>query len=201
MLELRKVAITGGISSGKSLVCRYLKEMGSYVADADEIVHQLLTPETDLGKQTIALLGSDVVVKGKIDRGRVAKRVFANPKLLRSLENLLHPTVYEKIENAFIEQQQKHPETPLFAAEVPLLFETGGEVFFDYTIAVVADREKCWERYRNATGYEREDFNRRMARQLGDSEKAQRADFVIHNEGTPEQLKQQVKSLFDKLRV
>ncbi|MGA8164850.1 MAG: dephospho-CoA kinase [Waddliaceae bacterium] len=200
MLILKKVAVTGGISSGKSLVAQFLKDLGAYVVDADEIVHQLLTPDTELGKKIIDLLGKSIVVDGKIDRTRVATKVFLNPKLLQSLEELLHPRVYEEIEEHYQQLTEKAPAATLFVAEIPLLFESGGEDYFDTTVAVIADRELCWERYRKMTGYEREDFNRRMARQLDQHKKAEKADFVLRNDDTKAELRKEVEKLFEILR-
>lgn len=199
MLKLKKVAITGGVSCGKSQVGKVMQDLGAYVVNADQIVHHILTPETELGQKAIELLGSEVLVEGKIDRARTANKVFLNPRLLSSLENLLHPAVYAEIKKQFQEQSEKSNPPRLFVAEVPLLFETGGERFFENTITVIADKEKCWERYRNATGQEREDFNRRMARQMAPEEKAKRADYIIENNGTLEELKQQTTNLFYKL--
>lgn len=196
MLKLKKVAITGGISSGKSQVCRFFAELGATVVVADDIVHQLLTPDTPLGKKVIKLLGTGIIVKDKIDRTRVAKKVFLNPTLLRSLEQLLHPQVYEEIENQYNKISRKNNSPPLFIAEIPLLFETGGEKYFDQTITVTADTETCWERYRKSTGNEREDFSRRRARMLKQEEKAKRADYVIKNNGTMEELRLEVNKLF-----
>ncbi len=199
MLKLKKIAITGGISSGKSQACKILSELGAYTVDSDQIVHKLLTPETDLGKKVIALLGDGIISNGEIERARVAKKVFLNPKLLHSLEKILHPEVYEEIERQYANISRQKSPPLLFVAEIPLLFETGGEKFFDKTVAVIADTEKCWERYRNSTGYEREDFNRRNARQMSQDKKAESADFVIRNNGTTDDLKAEVSNIFDKL--
>lgn len=199
MLKLNKVAVTGGISCGKSLFCKYLSEFGAYVIDSDQIVHHLLNPETELGHEVIKLFGSSVVVDRIIDRTRVAKKAFLNPRLLKSLENLLHPPVYEEINCQYEEICKQKIPPPLFVAEVPLLFESNGDQYFDTTIAVIADRETCWQRYRAKTGHEREDFNRRGARQLNQHEKAERAEYVIHNNETIEELKKETKKLFDSL--
>lgn len=196
---MRKVAITGGVACGKSLVSKYLAELGAIVVDADAIVHQLLTPETQLGKKIIELFGTGIIVNGKISRERIAKKAFLNPKLLRSLEELLHPPVYEEIERRFQNESKKPDAASLFVAEVPLLFESGGEVFFDTTVAVAANREKCWERYRTATGNEREDFDRRMARQLSEDEKAARADYIVRNDGTSKELREGAVNLYNVL--
>ncbi len=199
MLNLKKVAVTGVISSGKSLVCHYLSEFGAYVVDSDKIVHQLLNPNTEVGQQVIELLGPRILKGDTINRSIMAKIVFLNPRLLQSLENLLHPPVYKEINRQYDEVvNQKNPPS-LFVAEVPLLFESGGEKFFDLTIAVVSDLEQCWERYRKNTGHEREDFNRRAACQLSQKEKEAIADIVIHNEGSAESLKNETKKIYDSL--
>jgi dephospho-CoA kinase len=199
MLKLKKVAVTGGISSGKSLVCRYLGEFGAHVVDADQIVHHLLIPDSELGQQVIKLIGPQIVVGEKIDRSKIAKIVFLNPRLLKSLENLLHPRVYEEIERQYDAVRKQKEPPPLFVAEIPLLFETGGDKLFDLTVAVVSPQEICWERYRQKTGHEREDFNRRAACQLTPDQKAKQADIAIHNEGTAEDLKKQTRKIFDLL--
>lgn len=199
MLTLKKVAVTGGLSCGKSLVCKFLGEFGAYVVDADHIVHQLLTPNTEIGDKVVDLLGSDIVVGGQIDRSRVAAKVFHHPTLLRKLESLLHPQVYNEIQRRYEEIRKRNKETSLFVAEIPLLFETEGERFFDATVAVVADSEICWIRYRKSTGYEKEEFNRRMDRQFKQEEKAKRANYIIINNGTETELKSQVKKLYDQL--
>lgn len=199
MLKLKKVAVTGVVSSGKSLVCHYLSEFGAYVVDSDKIVHQLLNPNTTVGQQVVELLGERILEGDKINRSRVAKIVFLNPRLLQSLENLLHPAVYKEISRQYDEVVTQQTPPPLFVAEVPLLFESSGEFFFDTTIAVVSHQEQCWERYRKSTGHEREDFNRRTACQLNQQEKVKRADFVIHNEGSKESLKNETKQIYDLL--
>lgn len=199
MLKLKKVAVTGGISSGKSLVCQYLSEFGAYVVDADKIVHQLLHPETEIGQKVIALLGERIIEKQTISRPRVAKLVFLNPRLLKSLEKLLHPPVYEEINRIYDEVAGRKNPPPLFVAEVPLLFESGGDAYFDKTIAVVSEKEKCWERYRDSTGNEREDFNRRVACQLPQLAKAEKADIVIHNEESLDSLKKKTKTIYESL--
>ena len=199
MLKLKKVAVTGCISSGKSLVCQYLSEFGAYVVDADKIVHQLLNPDTEIGQKVIELLGERVLDKQTINRSRVAKLVFLNPRLLKSLENLLHPPVYEEINRIYDEVSNQDKTPPLFVAEVPLLFESNGDTYFDSTIAVVSDQEQCWERYRASTGNEREDFNRRAACQLPQHIKAEKADIVIRNEGSITSLKKQTKTIYESL--
>lgn len=195
---MRKVAVTGGLSSGKSSVCNCFKELGAYVVSADEIVHQILSSDTNIGQKVINLIGRDIVVNGQIDRSQVAKKVFDNPLLLKSLEKLLHPAVLDEVKKQF-ERVKLEGKAPLFIAEVPLLFETGMEKFFDYTITVVADPERCLKFFLNNTKYDRNEYEKRSTNQLSMAEKEQKADFAIHNNGSIAELKVEVKRIYNRL--
>lgn len=198
MLELGKIAVTGGISCGKSQFCLFLKELGAYVVSTDKIVHQLLSPETDLGKKVIQLLGPEIIKDSKIDRAVVAKKVFTNPKLLTNLEQITHPEVFHEVEKRY-EKCSKEGKHPLFVVEVPLLFEVSSEGRFDATVAVIADESRCIERFQKATGLDKEDYYERMARQLTPEEKAARADFVSYNNGSLEDLYEEAKNVYEKV--
>lgn len=199
MLKLKKVAIIGGLSSGKSSVCRILKELGAYVVSADKIVHQLLSSDTHLGQEIVKLLGSDVLVNQKLDRSRIARIVFHNPKLLIALEELIHPAVYRELDKDYERQRSLSNPPPLFVAEIPLLFESGGKRDYDAVVAVVADLEICRDRFEKATGNDQTEFNKRMARQLSLNEKAMLADYVIMNNGTISDLQQTTRELYQEL--
>lgn len=195
---LRKVAITGGLSCGKSSACRFFKELGAHVVNADEIVHQLLSPNTAIGQQVVALLGADIIVNDHLSRNIIATKVFNNPPLLRSLEKILHPAVMDEIEKQY-QQVVKQGIAKLFIAEIPLLFEIHGEHLFDTTITVIADPQRCRERFQISTTHADNEYERRSAQQLPSEEKAQRADIVINNNGTLDDLRKTIKHLFKQL--
>lgn len=194
---LVKVAVTGGLSSGKSSVCHLFQELGAYVVSADEIVHRLLVPGTELGQQVISLIGPHSVSNQQIDRNKIAMSVFQNPEQLKALEALLHPAVRHEVERLY-QKEAKNTTSPLFVAEIPLLFEAGFAYDFDATIAVIADPKICKERYLQK-GSTAEDYERRASRQLPIEEKAARATYIIDNSRTFEDTRQQVKDLFTKL--
>jgi dephospho-CoA kinase len=198
MLTLKKVAITGGLSCGKSSVCRFFKELGAHVVSADEIVHQLLTPTKKLGQQVISLLGEDIVVNETIDRKIIAKKVFEDRELLLSLEKLIHPAVLSEIEKKY-QQASNQGKIPLFIAEIPLLFEAASESKYDAVISVWSEPEICKKRFVATTGYGEDEYFKRMANQMPADEKAKRADYVINNSGTLEQTRQVVTDLYSKL--
>ena len=200
MLKLRKIAITGGLSCGKSSVCRFLKELGAHVVSSDDIVHQLLSSDTNLINEVIKLLGTGIIADQRIDRARIAKIVFQDNNLLRALEEILHPAVYSEIEKEYQKQLKNNPQPPLFFAEVPLLFESQGERYFDCTVVVMANREHCLERFKQATHDDLQEYEKRNARQLPLLDKAKQADFVIVNDGTLLELKQKAIELFQQLK-
>lgn len=190
MLKLKKVAITGGLAAGKSTVCRFFKELGAYVISSDEIVRRLLSPDTQLGRQVIQLLGTEIVQGDSLNRDRIAEKVFSEPKLLQALEELLHPAVFDVIEQTF-EKIAKEGSYPLFIAEVPLLYESERQGHFDLVIAVSAPETTAKQRFGKG-----EAFDQRMMRQLSPAHKAAKADYVIENSGDLDTLKNQVTKHF-----
>ncbi len=198
MLTCNKVAITGTISSGKSTVCRILHELGADVIDADVIVHRLLTPDTELGNKVLNLFDSDVLDNGRFDRAKIAERVFNNSSLLCALENILHPAVEKEI-TAEYQRAITQRHAPLFVAEVPLLFESDSQGYYDWVVVVVADEASCRQRFANKTSYPEQEYHKRAARLIPLNEKEQQADFVIVNNGSVNQLRDAVQELYPQL--
>lgn len=194
---MKKVAVTGGVSSGKSLVCRILSGLGAYVVDADAIAHNLLSVDTPLGQKIQRLLGSDVVVDGHFDRAKIADKVFEQQVLLSQLEGILHPAIHAEILQE-ADRVSREGHYPLFIAEVPLLFEAHWEGDFDAVVAVVTEEGLARRRY-CLTGRSEADYDRRMKRQCSPVDKAKNADYVLNNDGSEIQLIQAVKTLFSQL--
>jgi dephospho-CoA kinase len=198
MLKLKKIAVTGGLSAGKTTVCKLFKELGAYIASADEIVHQLLLPGTSTGRQVVSLFGSDIISGETVDRKKIAARVFSQPALLTALENIVHPAVFNEIEKQY-KQVSREKKYTLFVAEIPLLYEAEAEDLFDSVISVLADPELCRQRFTKAKQNHPEEFDRRMERQMAPEKKADKAHYTIENNGTFEDLSTEVKDLYLKL--
>jgi len=198
MLILKKVAITGGLASGKSTVCHLFKELGAYVVSADTIVHDLLSSDPHIIKQVVQLLGPSICNKEGIDRKKIAELVFSDPIKLRALEAILHPTVKQEITRHY-EQVKDNSSYPFFVVEIPLLYETGMEGWFDIVITVSTDLSIACSRYLQQAGRKQKDFETRMKYQKTNSEKQAKADFVIFNNGDLTNLKKDVVSLFQQL--
>ena len=205
-----KVALTGGIACGKSLLSKFLNELGVETLDADDVVHTLL-PDPE-------------------ERRRIAAEVFADPEKRRALEAKLHPVVKEKIDTwlslspsgsgAQPQFSNGDPSAPLGTrsarlgrdptgcdhpqgavtrlcvekkgiriAIIPLLFEAHWEKNFDIICCVASSRETQIERMIATRGMSRAEAEARLAAQLPVEEKARRSHYVIHNDGKPEELK------------
>jgi dephospho-CoA kinase len=198
MLKLRKVAVTGGIATGKSTVCQIFQELGAYTVSADQITHQLLSSDRVLIQQIVSLLGDTVLSEGLIDRNKVAQVVFRSPVFLRELEKLIHPLVKAEIERQW-HQAAQQKDCFLFVVEMPLLFEVGWEAWYDATVAVTASQEQSLRRFCAAAQRTEAEYFQRMSRLLPNDEKAKRATYVIENNEDLEELKKKVKFLYQLL--
>jgi dephospho-CoA kinase len=197
-MKAKKIAVTGSLSSGKSTVCRFFKELGAYTVNADEIVHRLLAPTTEVSRQVVDLFGADILTNGSIDRSKVALKAFSDPLLLHALECLLHPLVRNEIEK---EYQLWSTSYPLFVAEIPLLFETGSDRDYSVTIAVIASQEQCKQRFEKTRSHRETTYQERVNRQLSGEEKASKATYVIDNNCSLDELKATVAKLYVQLLV
>lgn len=191
MLKLKKIAVTGTLGAGKTTVCQIFEELGAYYVSTDMIVHQLLSPTTKTGQKVIALLGNEIVVEGRIDRDKIAKCVFNNADLLDQLEYVIHPQVLKELEKEYLKISKT--QAPLFVAEVPLLFESGFDKFFDATIAVVSDQGRENKKIMMT--------KERKARMLPKQVLINRCDYVLENNGSIDELKQHVQNLFNQLII
>jgi len=169
-----RIALTGSIGMGKSTVARMFERAGVPVFDADSVVRALQGPGGGL-VQKIAELFPGTVRCGTLDRECLAHIVLSDPKKLAALEQIVHPAVREARE-AFVAE---HKESPALVFEIPLLFETGGEKEFDKVIVVSAPPQVQQARVLERTGMSAAKFDAIVARQLPDSEKRARADFIV----------------------
>jgi dephospho-CoA kinase len=189
------VGLTGGIAAGKSEALRAFERIGAATLSTDSVVHELLTAG-EVRDMLVERFGEQVAPNGEVDRGAVADVVFGDEEHRKWLEGLLWPRVGERIVSW--REQLDHADPPPRAAvvEVPLLFESGMEAAFDKTIAVVAD-ESVREARAGTRGHR--GVESRTSRQLAQDEKARRADVVVRNDGTLEDLEQALSSALAKM--
>ena len=186
------LGLTGGIGAGKSEALRALERLGAATLSTDAVTHELLET-AEVRDLLVDELGPEVAPDGKIDRSAVAARVFGDSAKRKWLEGVLWPRVGARV----AEFRASVEDGPAAVVEVPLLFESGMEAVFDKTIVVIADEGVRAERAA-ARGHELVDA--RAARQLTQDEKAQRADFVVRNDGTVHELESKLSEVLAKLR-
>jgi dephospho-CoA kinase len=193
--RVRFVGLTGGLGAGKSEALRALGELGAATLSSDAVVHDLLQTD-ELSELLVERLGPEVAPDGRIDRSRIAERVFGDDGARAWLEGVLWPRVGERVAAWRAEVEGMDPPPVAAVVEVPLLFEAGMDPLFDNTIAVVADEEIRAARA-GARGHAVPE--RRAERQLSQDEKSQRADFVVRNDGTREDLLRALSLVLAKL--
>ena len=192
-----KVGLTGSIGTGKSTVSKIFKELGAYVIDADQIVHSLLKEES-VKEKIREILGNVFDDKGEIDKKKVAEIIFNNPEKKKQLEALIHPLVFERIQEKIKNIEKKDPDA-VVVVEVPLMIETGSYKNYDVVIVVYAPEEIQLKRLLKR-GMEKKDALKRIKSQMPIDEKVKYADIVIENTGTLEELKKKVENVYRELK-
>lgn len=187
------IGLTGGIAAGKSEALAAFSRLGAATLSSDTVVHELLDSEPLLGR-LVDRWGPEVAPAGRVDRGRIGEIVFADPEQLTWLEGQIHPLVGERIGGWLTGLPA---DTEIATIEVPLLFESEMEKVFDTTVAVVTADAVRRERAA-ARGHALVD--EREARQLAQDEKAARAEHVVENDGSIEDLERALSALIEKLR-
>jgi dephospho-CoA kinase len=173
---MRIIGLTGGIGMGKSTAAKILSGMGFAVYSADRAVHDLLKKDGKAVKP-LAKLFPQAVKGGGIDRTRLAPLVFRDAQKLRQLEDILHPMV-RRAEKEFLRMARKEGAAAVIL-EIPLLFETEGEGRCDATLCVAASRRVQRQRVMARQGMTPAKFRAIVKRQMPETEKRRRADFVI----------------------
>jgi dephospho-CoA kinase len=189
------VGLTGGIGAGKSEALAALERLGAATISADTVVHDLYD-DPGVRAAVVNRWGEEVAPEGRVDRASVARRAFATDDDRAWLEGLLWPKVGERVAEWRAAESQRTPPPRALVVETPLLFEAGLESNYDATIAVIADEAVRAERAR-ARGHE--SLDERTARQLTQSQKAERATYAVENSGTLRQLEQELSEVLAKL--
>jgi len=189
------IGLTGNYGMGKSFVLSVFKELGAIVLDSDEIVSNLLEDKQIILK--IKKILGDRVEKqdGTLDKLEIAKVIFENSILREKLEVLLHPMVFDNIQNNLNKISGKEK---LIIVEVPLLFEGGYQGRFEKTITVFTTRDTALERLTKA-GISRSNALKRLKAQLPIQIKKKNADFLIDNNGPKQRTRIQVERIYHKL--
>ena len=192
------IGLTGSIGAGKSLVAGMFAERGCAVIHADELAHQVLEEE---GGQRIfeknfgpEVFGAD----GRVDRRKLADRVFDDPAKIRLLEGFVHPEVIRR-QNEQIAHFQADPGVRAIVLEVPLLIESGLKKLCDWVIVVDADLEIRQRRVAESRGWSQEELLRREKFFFSIYLKRSIADAIVYNNSTKESCRQQVETIYSRI--
>ncbi|HEY9774363.1 MAG TPA: dephospho-CoA kinase [Planktothrix sp.] len=191
----RIIAVTGTIGAGKSLVGKILEDLEVPVIDSDKLVHHLLNADTPTRKAVVERFGTEVqAADGAIDRRKLGPIVFKDPAARKDLESIVHPAVILECRRRIQEQTGK----PLVGILVPLLFETGLGKEYDEAWTVIINEGILRERLKKRDNLTDQQIDQRLNAQWSQERKAQLANHIIDNSGTPEETRRQVTLLVHK---
>lgn len=175
-----KIGITGGIGSGKSTVCRIFASLGIPVYNADQRAKWLMAHDPALIESIKKQFGPEAYYEnGQLNRHHLGDIIFAEPEKRAQLNALVHPAVWADGDR----WNEEHRSAPYTLKEAALIFESGGDRFLDKIIVVTAPEDLRITRVVRRDGVERAAVKARMAAQMPEAEKAERADFLIINDG------------------
>ena len=190
-----RVALTGGIASGKSMVAAELAARGAIVIDADVLAREVVEPGTSAFAAIIDRFGSQVLSDGRLDRALLAQIVFADPLARRDLERIVHPAVRARA----AELERAASAAAVVVHVIPLLVETGQQEDFDLVVTVDVDHETQIQRLMARNGFTRTEAQSRIAAQASREDRRVAADVALGNTGSVTQLREQIDALWTEL--
>jgi len=194
---MKRIGITGGIGSGKTTVSHYLLDNGYFVIDADKVARELVEKGTPVLQELVGTFGGQILTEdGELDRRALAEIAFSNPSQKKQLDQVMHHRILEKIEL----MMENLPSAEVVFVDAALIFEAGWNQYFDQVWLVDASEEIRRERIRMRDDLTRVQILERMNAQLNSYERRQRADRVLWNEGSKEELYEQVERLLNNLK-
>ena len=204
---MKVIGLTGGIGSGKSTVSQFLEELGAVIIDADKVGHEAFEPDTESFREVVDAFGEEILnPDGEIDRQKLGKIVFSDPKALTKLNNIVHPRIYELIKARLEDYRRRGVEVvvlemPLLV-EVPLSMKAGQPTLSDELDEVwvtVAPEAVVLQRLGKKAGLSEPEARARIRSQLPSEERLKHADVVIDTDCSLDELKARVAKLWHAL--
>jgi len=195
------IGLTGGIASGKSLVAKYLKELGAHIIDADEISRRITVPGMPAYNDIVTEFGMGILNPDRtINRKKLGNIVFKNRELLKRLNQITHPGIIEEENRAIRDIFSRDPDA-IIVVNAALLIESGHYKEMDRVIVVYVDEETQIKRLMERDGLSEDESMERILSQMPLKEKIKFANFVADNTNDADKTKQEVMNIFKKLRL
>ncbi len=193
------IGLTGGIASGKSTVSQMLSELGATVIDADKVGHEAFRPHSDAWREVVSAFGSGILGQNEeIDRGKLADIVFSDPNALEQLNRIMHPLMYQIVEQRI--EALRRQRVQVVVLEAALLIEASWTDLVDQVWVTVAPESDVIDRLRSQKGFTEQQARARLNSQMPVAEKSKYADVVIENDSDLDTLRGRVEGLWQKVR-
>ena len=190
------IGLTGGIGSGKSTVAQILGEFGAPILDADKVAHSTYAPGAPAYDAVVAAFGGDIVASDRtIDRKKLGAVVFGNPERLNKLTSIVWPATFESIRRNVAELRASGAKLPI-VVEAAILIEANWQPLFGEIWLVRALREQVVARIESQRGLKPAETEARIRAQLSDEERAKHASLIIENNGSIEELRDLLKTVW-----
>jgi dephospho-CoA kinase len=197
---VKLAGLTGGIASGKSTVAAILRRLGVAVIDADELSREVTQPGQEAWKEIVHTFGPDVLQEDKtLDRRKLRTIVFDNLEARKKLEAIVHPKVRALAEKKIRDLEKAGNDIVVY--EVPLLFESQLQLWLRPVILVACDMTTQKRRLRERDGLTDEAAQQHINAQMSLEEKRRLSDYVVENNGSLDQLEQQLKDILKKIKA
>ena len=194
------LGLTGGIASGKTTVANMLAELGAYTIDFDVLAREVVEPGKPAWREIVEFFGRQVLNEDEtLNRKKLSDIVFRDMEKRKKLESFTHPRIHQEFLKQVNQITAKDPNA-IIQAVIPLLIEQNLQYIFHKIVVVYIPYEKQVERLMERDGISREQAENILRAQLPIDEKLGYADFVIHNEGSLEQTRQQIEELWRRLQ-
>ncbi|WP_372631023.1 dephospho-CoA kinase [Cohnella sp.] len=187
------IGLTGGIATGKSTVAKLLAERGANLIDLDKVAREVVEPGQPALLAIAERFGQAVLKPdGSLDRKKLGAVVFSDPEERKALEAITHPAIRAVMKERMARYETEEPDRPV-VVDVPLLYESKLEGYFEQVMVVYVPRETQLRRLIERDGLTPEEAGKRLAAQMDIEEKKRRADVLIDNSGTPGETDRQIE--------
>ena len=200
----RVIGLTGGLASGKSAVAAILRDLGAHVVSADAIAREIVEPGSPALGEIVEAFGGEILTPdGRLDRARLAARIFADPEARVRLNAITHPRIRERLRAEVTRLQRTLPPDSVIVLDIPLLLDTAPRdaLPLEGVVVVAVDEATQVQRLRRRDGLSAAEARRRLRAQRPLREKVAEADWLIDNSGTPEETHRQAEALWRRLTV